>query len=185
MPIKLPEGQETTDYKGFMARNQREALRETIAAYKKVSSYGSIVSHILQAIQALVDAGIDIHEAIRTHDCKVKVRPAKGEDTSKVGVKFYLNDADMNLLRKLSELAGLERQDFLHLILFGTERPRKKRQTDAAKFHKVSTRFEDDDFALGMYVKDATVGSEVPFSVFMRDEFLERMADKFEALEAN
>lgn len=151
MPVKLPEGQETTSYKVFMAHNQREALRETVAAYKKVSSYGNIASSLIHAIEASVDAGSDIVEAIASHDCKIKVRPVKGEDTTKVGVKFYFNDADMELLKELSGLAGMSRQDFLHIILFGTERPRQRKAAkgkEVVPMHTVSAKFDDDEFTV-------------------------------------
>jgi hypothetical protein len=187
MPVKTPAVQEKTDFKFYMTVSQRDCLGETKAAYKKVMCYGDIISAFLYAIKALVDSGVSIEEAIKTFTHKIKVRPVKGGNTKRVPVKLYLTDADKQLLKELSALAGMTRQNFLHLICFGTI-PESKRTPKGARVvraHKVSARFDEDEIALATVVKDATGESGKPFSVYMREQFLERMADKFEAFEAN
>lgn len=181
MPVKLPAGQETRPYKRFVAHNQREAFRETIAAYVKVSTYADIDSHLMHAIKSLVDAGVDIKEAIATHDCKIKVRPVKGDNTKRVGIKSYFNAEDEQLLTELSALAGMSRPDFLHLIEFGTEPTRLKRQAGSKSLKKVSNSFDSDDYALLELAVSAEFGSDMTVARALRKVVLSWAQDVFEA----
>jgi hypothetical protein len=133
MPVKLPEGQETIAYKLMMSDSQRQELRKVIATCKKtqvhkhITSYGNVASLVLHAVNALVLAGVGIHEAMKSFETKPKIHSvACNEGDELVGVKHYLPKEDHALLGELSELAEMQRSDFLLFLFFASTRDKKE-----------------------------------------------------------